>query len=104
MKQVFLIGLIALSFLLVNCGRTGLVGKYKNIDSTKSDIEFTSDGHFSLSSEGKSFMKGTYKTDDSKSPKRIDMILGAGDSTPNVSNDAKSVPTVGIYKFDFFLN
>ena len=52
MKQVFIISLIVLSFLLASCGRNGLVGKFKNVDPTKSDIEFTDDGHFSLLSEG----------------------------------------------------
>ena len=92
MKHMFLISLIALTFLLANCGRSGLVGKYKNVDPTKSDIEFTSDGSFSLLSEGKPFMTGTYKTDESKSPKHIDLILSSG-------ND-KSSPAVGIYKFE----
>ena len=92
MKQIFLISLIALTFLLANCGRSSLVGKYKNVDPTKSDIEFTSDGHFNLLFEGKPFMSGTYKTDDSKSPKHIDLIMNSG-------ND-KSSPAVGIYKFE----
>ncbi len=45
-------------------------------------------------------MKGTYKTDDSKSPKRIDLILDANSINPNARNDAKSSPAVGIYKFE----
>jgi uncharacterized protein (TIGR03067 family) len=100
MKHTFLISLIVLSFLLANCGRKGLVGKFKNVDPTKSDIEFTSDGHFSLLSEDKPFMKGTYKTDDSKSPKHIDLILDASNINPNARNDAKGSPAVGIYKFE----
>ena len=100
MKQIFLISLIALTFLLANCGRSGLVGKHKNVDPTKSDIEFTSDGHFSLLSEGKPIMRGTYKTDDSKSPKHIDLILNSSNVNPNAGSNDKSSPAVGIYKFE----
>ncbi len=100
MKKLLLISLISVFFLQISCGKNSIVGKYRNVDQSKSDIEFTADGRFSLLSEDKPIMSGMYKTDDSKTPKRIDLTLENITNGGSIGSNDKSSPSIGIYKFE----
>lgn len=64
----------------------------------KTDIEFTKDNHVIFTSEGKSFMSGTFQTDDSQSPKHLVMTMDA--KYKRAGDTSEITPAIGIYKFE----
>lgn len=100
MKQILLIGLIALSLLTVNCGGNMLAGKYQRTDKTNGGyLELTNDQHFTLYFQGSPPQRGTYQTDDGKSPKQIVLAMDT-EKTTDASDAGKGPHSTGIYQLE----
>lgn len=101
MKPIFLMSLIIFCFLLLNCtgAENNIVGKYKAVKHASGYFEFTDDGHFIVYGENRTPRVGTYKIDDSKSPKYLDISMDADNSNPD-GVKGKDSSAAGIYKFE----